>query len=59
MASETDEIAEGGNDENQDDKFGQHFVIMIALSVHSFFEGLALGLCTTFSSALSIFLIVF
>jgi solute carrier family 39 (zinc transporter), member 1/2/3 len=34
------------------------FVIMIALSVHSFFEGLALGLCTTFANTMGIFIAI-
>ena len=32
---------------------------MVALSVHSFFEGLALGLCKSFSSVLSLLLAIF
>jgi solute carrier family 39 (zinc transporter), member 1/2/3 len=31
---------------------------MVALSIHSFFEGLALGLCTTFASTFSIFIAI-
>ena len=34
------------------------FIIMIALSVHSFFEGLALGLCTTFGNTMGIFIAI-
>ena len=31
---------------------------MVALSVHSFFEGLALGLCTTFGNTMGIFIAI-
>ena len=31
---------------------------MIALSVHSFFEGLALGLCKTFGNTMGIFIAI-
>jgi len=31
---------------------------MVALSVHSFFEGLALGLCKTFGNTMGIFIAI-
>jgi solute carrier family 39 (zinc transporter), member 1/2/3 len=37
------------------DKGTTPFILMVALSIHSFFEGFALGLCREFGTATSIF----